>query len=313
MWKVTSPTGRAMKSPVRHLLRLVAGGAIVATAGLASVQVVTGGLGSPAVAASSDACGTVTLKADGTPWACSYVDNFDGRSLDPSKWVIQQTAVTGFKSGLTCFTDSSKNIRVSFGKLQLTASTLKGPFVCNSPYGNFTTKYTGGMIGTKTKFSQAYGRFEVRAKYPNVRKPGVHGGFWMLPVDNTYGAWPASGEIDIAEWWSVDPTLAMPSLHFNGRDYNVDSGWDCRVTDPSNYHTYTVEWLPTGFTFFIDGKPCFTRTPTPDEPLVAPQPFDRPFSMILNMGVGTPSGTNTVSSETPLPATYWVEYAKAWR
>jgi beta-glucanase (GH16 family) len=135
----------------------------------------------------------------------------------------------------------------------------------------------------------------------------------MYPLDNAYGPWPASGEIDVAEWWSVDPTLVMPSLHFYGRDFHVDSGWGCRVANPSVFHTYTVEWFPTGFNFSIDGTPCFTRTPTPNEPLVAPQPFDQPFSMILNMGVGTASGTNTVSSATPLPATYTVDYAKAWR
>jgi beta-glucanase (GH16 family) len=297
-------------SRVRVLRRVVAG-AVLGIASLTTLQAIepTGGSAS----AETDACGAVTLKADGTPWACSYVDNFDGKSLDPSKWIIQHTAATGFRSGLTCFTDSSKNIQVGRGELKLTASTLKGKFVCKSPSGDFTTTYTGGMIGTRTKFSQAYGRFEVRAKYPDVTKPGVHGGFWMYPLNHTYGRWPASGEIDVAEWWSVDPTLVLPSLHFNGRNSEVDSGWGCRVADPSNYHTYTVEWLPTGFSFFIDGTPCFTRTPTPDEPLVAPQPFDQPFSMILNMGVGTDNGTvNAVSSTTPLPATYSVDYAKAW-
>jgi beta-glucanase (GH16 family) len=295
----------------RHLRRRLAVVALLSVAAVTTLQAITP-TGSSA-AADTDPCGAVLTKTDGTNWTCSFVDNFDGRSLDPSKWVIQQTAVTGFRSGLTCFTNSSKNIQAARGELRLTASTLKGPFVCKSPYGDFTTKYTGGLIGTRTKFSQTYGRFEVRAKLPNVTKPGVHGGFWMLPVDSIYGLWPASGEIDVAEWWSVDPTLAMPSLHFNGRDFHVDSGWDCRVANPSSYHTYTAEWLPTGFSFIIDGTPCFTRTPTPNAPLLAPQPFDQPFSMILNMGVGTASGVNTVSYATPLPATYTVDYAKAWR
>ncbi len=51
-------------------------------------------------------------KADGTVWTCSYVDNFDGKTLDPTKGITQQTAVTGFRSGRTCFTTSSRNIRV---------------------------------------------------------------------------------------------------------------------------------------------------------------------------------------------------------
>lgn len=301
-----------MLSSVRRLRRLLAGGAIVAVAGLAPLQVVSTG-GSPATAADSDACGTVTMKADGTPWVCSYVDNFDGRSLDPTKWITQQTALTGFRSGQTCFTTSDKNIKVFKGELSLTARQEKGKFLCKSPSGDFTTVYTGGMIGTRTKFSQAYGKFEVRAKFPSVASAGVHGGFWMYPLNNTYGAWPASGEIDVAEWFSNEPTLVLPSLHYNGRDPLLDSGWDCRVADPASYHTYTVDWEPTGISVAIDGTTCFSRVAEPDSPLVWPQPFDKPFSMILNMGVGPSAGTNAVSASTPLPATYVVDYAKAWR
>jgi beta-glucanase (GH16 family) len=298
----------------RSFRRAIIGAALLGVASLTTLQAVTPGGGSASAAvAASDACGTVLAKADGTTWACSYVDNFDGRSLDPTKWITQQTAVTGFRSGQTCFTTSAKNIRVFRGELELTAREEKGKFLCKSPSGDFTTIYTGGMIGTRTKFSQAYGRFEVRAKYPAVTTPGVHGGFWMFPLNLKYGPWPASGEIDVAEWWSNEHTLVLPSLHYTGRDYLVDSGWNCRVADPANYHTYTVEWLPSAISFFIDGALCFSRTPTPDAPLVWPQPFDHPFSMILNMGVGTVGGTNPVSSATPLPATYTVDYAKAWR
>jgi beta-glucanase (GH16 family) len=296
------------------LRRAIVGAAALGVAALAMLQAATpAGSSASTAAAPSDACGTVLTKADGTGWTCSYVDNFDGKTLDPTRWITQQTAVTGFRSGQTCFTTSSKNIRVFRGALELTARAERGKFLCKSPSGDFATTYTGGMVGTRTKFSQTYGRFEVRAKYPAVTTPGVHGGFWMFPLNQRYGAWPASGEIDVAEWWSNDPTLVMPSLHFNGRNALLDSGWGCRVSDPSSYHTYTVEWLPTGIRFFIDGSLCFERAPTPAAPLVAPQPFDHPFSMILHLGVGTAGGTNPVSRATPLPATYTVDYAKAWR
>lgn len=295
---------------VRARRAVVAAAAFGAAALLTLQATPTGG---PAAAATSDACGPMLTKADGTPWSCSFVDDFAGRSLDTSKWIYQQTAVTGFRSGQTGFTTSDKNIRVSRGELLLTARSEPGKFLCKSPSGDFTTTYTGGMIGTRGKFSQTYGRFEVRAAFPTARTAGVHGGFWMYPLKNTYGPWPASGEIDVAEWWSNAPTLVMPSLHYNGRDAELDSGWNCQVADPSAYHTYTVDWEPTEIRFFIDGSLCFARTPDPDAPLVAPQPFDKPFSMILNMGVGPASGTNTVSASTDLPATYHVDYVKAWR
>ncbi|WP_183095946.1 glycoside hydrolase family 16 protein [Nocardioides stalactiti] len=298
---------------VRDLRRALAAAALVGLAAVAPLQLATGG-GSPAGAeVTYDACGVVTTKADGSSWSCSYVDNFDGRSLDPAKWITQSTAVTGFRSGQTCFTTSDKNIKVRKGALELIALALPGKFTCKSPTGDFTTKYTGGMVGTRGKFSQTYGKFEVRAKFPTARTSGVHGGFWMFPLNLKYGPWPASGEIDVAEWWSHEPTLVLPSLHYKGRDYLVDSGWNCRVADVSQFHTYTVDWQPSAISFFIDGTLCFTRTPDPDAPLVAPQPFDHPFSMILNMGVGTEGGQNAITASTPLPATFFVDYAKAWK
>lgn len=306
-------TGGTTNSSVRRLLRLLAGGAFVAILGVAPIQLGTGLVGSSAVAADNDDCGTVTVKADGTPWTCSYVDNFSGGSLDSSKWIVQESEISGFRTGQTCYVASDRNVRVASGELRLTARREWRRFSCETPLGSFKTAYTGGMIGTRTKFSQAYGKFEVRAKYPSVTKPGLHGGFIMLPLNRPYGPWPGSGEIDIAEWWSVDATLALPSLHFIGRDSQVDSGWDCRVASPSSYHTYTLVWLPTEISFFIDGTKCFTRSPTPLAPLVAPQPFDHPYNMVLGMGVGQASGVNAVTFLTPLPATYVVDYAKAWR
>jgi beta-glucanase (GH16 family) len=306
---MTSPTQRAS---VRSIRRVLAGAALLGLAGFASVQAIEP-TGNAAAAAESDACGTVVTKADGSNWACSFVDNFDGSSLDRSKWLVQQTKLTGFYSGWTCFVDTDKNLQVTGGALLLTARRESRRYNCTSPYGGFSSDYTGAGIITQPELAQTYGRFEVRAKFPNVGKAGVHGGFWMYPPKLTYGKWPLSGEIDVAEWWSSDPTLVMPTLHYQGEKVWVDNGYNCRVSTPTDYHVYTVEWLPTGFKFFIDGQMCWSRTPTPDAPQVAPQPFDHPFSMILSFGVGPESGTNAVTRKTPLPATFTVDYAKSWR
>jgi len=261
-----------------------------------------------AAAVPRDECGPLIRKPNGRTWSCTFADNFGGNALNRSKWITQRTAETGFRTERTCYRDSPENIAVARGKLVLT--TRKGPWVnCRFRLRWLRTRFTGGMIGTRGKFSQTYGRFEVRAKFPAATEAGLHGGFWMYPVNHTYGGWPASGEIDVAEWWSYDPTLVLPSLHFNARDPEVDSGWDCRVTDSAAFHTYTVVWRPAVIRFFIDGSLCFARTPTPDSPQRRPQPFDHPFSMILNMG----ASTSGLSWRTEFPAALVVDYAKAWR
>jgi beta-glucanase (GH16 family) len=255
-----------------------------------------------------DKCGPLIAKPQGGTWSCTFVDNFGRGALNTTKWITQRTSETGFRTERTCYTGSPDNLAVTDGTLVLSAR--KGRWVnCRFMGRWLRTRFTGGMIGTRDQFSQTYGRFEVRAKFPAGEHAGIHGGFWMYPVDDTYGDWPASGEIDVAEWWSYEPTLVLPSLHFNGRDPDVDSGWDCKVEDASEFHTYTVVWRPQVIAFAIDGTTCFTRSWTPDSPQQRPQPFDHRFRMILNMGVAM----NGLSWRTQFPASLVVDYAKAWR
>ena len=297
----------------RALAGLAASACLAAIAALA-IQPDTSEAASPppGVKVDTDECGPVIAKADGSRWSCSFVDNFTGTALNTNRWVVQDTRQTGFKVGKTCFTRSEDNVRVRDGELLLSAREGRSTN-CSSTSGRFSTRYTGGMVGTRPSFSQTYGRFEVRARFPSATSAGLHGGFWMYPRDLTYGPWPASGEIDVAEWWSGDPTRLLPTLHYDGRDPNADSGWACRVADQTVDHTYTVEWQRTVMRFSIDGVLCFERSWTPALPQVAPQPFDKPFSMILNMGVGPASGSNKVSWRTSFPGTFAVDYAKAWR
>ncbi len=302
-----------MRRTIRPVRRLLAGAALLTVAAVVPLSSTNDPVTARVAATvASDACGPIRFKANGTVWTCTFVDRFDGTTLDTSKWSVQKTSIAGFRTGRTCYTSSPRNVAVRDGGLHLVA--VKGPrFICRNPLDNFGTRYTGGMVGTRGKFSQTYGRFEVRAMYPTAQVSGIHGGFWMYPREHTYGTWPTSGEIDVAEWWSSDPTLVLPSLHYKGRDPGTDSGWSCRVADVSTFHAYAVEWYRTTMRFFIDGAMCWERSWQPDAPLVAPQPFDRPFSMILNMGVGTATGVNKITARTPFPATYVVDYAKAWR
>jgi len=52
-------------------------------------------------------------------------------------------------------------------------------------------------LRTAESFAFKYGRVEVKAKTPvgDWLWPAI----WLLPKDQEYGQWPASGEIDIFE------------------------------------------------------------------------------------------------------------------
>ena len=52
----------------------------------------------------------------------------------------------------------------------------------------------------------------------------------MFPQTSAYGGWPNSGEIDVAEWFSVAPDNVYPSVHYQGEDVAKSVGYNCIVT-----------------------------------------------------------------------------------
>lgn len=57
---------------------------------------------------------------------------------------------------------------------------------------------------------------------------------WMLPVDDKYGIWPASGEIDIAESRGNNHTYVL-----GGHDISSSTlHWGPNSDEDAWYHTY---------------------------------------------------------------------------
>jgi beta-glucanase (GH16 family) len=260
-------------------------------------------------------CGAAIAKPTGGTWQCTFADEFSGTSLDTGKWVAQQTESTGYTSGLTaCFENNPNNVSVSNGTLKLTARREAAPFMCKDPYGWFPTQYTSGMVSTANLFSQAYGRFEVRAKLSPAAVRGLQTSLWLWPLkSNRYGAYPGSGEIDFAEMFSNYADRAVPYIHYNpaGYDPNV-TNYNCLITDLSAFHTYAVEWTTSYIKIIYDGRTCLTDYWNPAWPLSKPQPFDQPFIIALTQALG--QGTNAFDPiRTPLPATTEIDYVHAWK
>jgi beta-glucanase (GH16 family) len=266
----------------------------------------------PAPAPSDTECGgQPTVDVDGQTWQCSFDDEFDGTTLDTSKWVVQRTADGGYHSGLECFEDSPDNVSVSGGTLNLTVQQAASPFLCpGEPL--YYTQYTSGMVSTYQHFTQTNGLFEVRAKISGVTTQGLQSSFWLYPAQPTYGAWPVSGEIDIAELFSEYPTLAIPSVHYNNSINDPGATNDhCVIGDPSQFHTYAVQWTPQSLTFLYDGQTCLVDHWSSASPLIDPAPFNEPFYICLTQALGI--GTNEFTpGTTPLPATTSVDWVRVW-
>ena len=72
-------------------------------------------------------------------------------------------------------------------------------------------EYSSGRVRTKYRGDWTYGRFEIRAKIPEGR--GLWPAIWMMPTDDHYGTWAASGEIDIMENKGHQPRTVTGTLH----------------------------------------------------------------------------------------------------
>jgi beta-glucanase (GH16 family) len=114
-------------------------------------------------------------------WSLSFKDEFEGSTLDHSKWRI----------GGHYLGTSSHNIANSAEQLSVQNGNLKLS-VKKAPLG-FAGKgfdYVGSEVSTYQKFNQLYGYYEARIKYAAVQ--GVWPAFWTMPdrgdpKTDTYG------------------------------------------------------------------------------------------------------------------------------
>ncbi len=268
---------------------------------------------SAAVAAPT--CGGVKIpKPGGGYWVCSFDDEFSGNTIDLTKWTAQQTATSGFHSGPECFKNRGVNVSVVSGALRLTARKEAAAFTCSSPQGSYASQYTSGSVSTVGKFTQAYGRYEVRAAVSASAVKGLQESFWLWPANAVkYGpVWPASGEIDFAELFSLHADRAIPFVHYNAAtaDPNVTNNY-CLISKPATFHKYAVSWSPTAIRVAYDGHPCLTDYWNPAG-MTKPAPFDQPFMVALTQALGI--GTNAFNpATTKLPATTSVDYVRVWK
>jgi beta-glucanase (GH16 family) len=265
----------------------------------------------------TDCGGVVMDKADGTPWTCTFDDEFDGTTVNTNNWNVVTTATSSYHSGSECYENSPNNVSVSGGTLNLTLMKVK-PFFCKEMTGGYSTDYTAGTVESDMHFSQTYGYFEVKAKFPAATVKGLQSSLWLWPVnDDYYGSkWPASGEIDIAEWYSLYPTLAIPYIHYNPAggskaDPNVTNDY-CSVANTNAYNTYAAVWTPTTITILMDGQTCLVDDWNPASPEVKPDPFNMPFFVNLTSAMGITTNAPASNISTDLPATTNIDWVRVW-
>ena len=246
-------------------------------------------------------------------WTLVWNDEFEGNELDSTKWSYQiGNGYNGWGNyEQQYYTDD--NVTVSNGTLKITAK--------KESVNGFN--YTSSRIRTitdngETLFSTKYGKIEARIKLPEGT--GLWPAFWMMPVDNEYGSWPLSGEIDIMEARGRELDTINGTIHFGeSRPYNRHLGGSYTFgtdTDITDYHVYAVEWNENTIIWYVDGEEYYRTSNwyTMKDGVVSeyPAPFNQEFYIILNMAVGGTYDSHRVPSDSDLPGTMEVDYVRVY-
>ncbi len=225
-------------------------------------------------------------------WVLTWSDEFDGDTLDMSKWsydtgnwIVDENGsyvTSGWGNNEQQFY-TDKNAVVSDGTLKIRA---KKETYTDSVQGTY--EYTSSKILTKNKFSVCYGKIDIRARVDSGKSlwPAI----WMLPEDSVYGEWASSGELDIMEGWGSNPGKICGTIHFGNKwpgnayltnDYYFENG-----DSSENWHIYTIEWEEGEIRWYVDGNLFSVQNEWNSDGRAFPAPFDQNFYMILNLAVG---------------------------
>lgn len=242
-------------------------------------------------------------------WDLVFEDNFDGTSLDKSKWNSTYNWGPTHNHRAYC---APENVIVKDGKLMLKGEAKKHPNA-NGKTAKFNGKeipvdYTSAAIDTKGHFEVKYGYIEGRFKAPKHK--GTWPAFWTLQ-----DGWPP--EIDILE---IPASRKQHHYYLHYTDpswYNSHgSAWDHEAsfgghkddnTDRSaDFHTYAVEWDETTLSFYFDDKKFASyNRPTEIKQLSAQY-------IIVNLAIGGWAGDD-IEVTADNPAYFEADWVRVWK
>ena len=182
------------------------------------------------------------ITLEGVEYELSFEDNFDGNSIDMTKWEYvpewKRQDLENYWRNENCYVDGNGNL------------------VIKMEHSYYENKYYSGGVRTKGKFEQAYGYFEIRCKVNEA--PGYWTAFWLMGecvADTTKGGVNGT-EIDIMETPYVLEKKVQNSLNWDG--YGPEHKYDANITDvdvyDGEYHTFSLLWTEEEYVYYIDGK-----------------------------------------------------------
>lgn len=250
-------------------------------------------------------------------WQLVWEDDFNGSSLDQSKWVHDigtgsQYGMWGWGNGeLQYYQPQNTTLNNGIAKIE----------VKEEPNGiidswSATSYFSSSKITTKGLFNFRYGKVEARIK--TIDGQGFWPAFWMLPSN---GSWPCDGEIDIMEQWGNDYLTNSTSgaahlgtcpysqsTHF----YETSSSYISSGSYADDFHTYSVIWKEDTITWYVDEIELFSLNPSSywSIPSQSAWPFNaNEWYIMINLAI-TQAGPN---SNTVFPNQMEIDYVRVYQ
>jgi beta-glucanase (GH16 family) len=246
----------------------------------------------------------------GNDWQLAWQDEFNGKSLDTSKWnvLIRETSKHG---ELQYYVPD--DVYTENGYLRIRSRVRK--------YGS--KEYTSGRLDTEGRFAPVYGRFEIRARLPGGQ--GLWPAHWLYPqerdwlMEKTMEDAVAAGkerlipeerpwytEIDIMEFLGHEPGVLYGTMHYcdyDGNRRSTSGTWRSDVDYTKDFHVYALEWEPDSIRWFIDGNRIHaTANGIPH----------KPHYIILNTAIGG-SWPGNPDSTTVFPQYHDIDYVRVYQ
>ena len=188
----------------------------------------------------------------GKVWVLAWTEDFNGSSLDWSKWNHRSEAFRAERN------HGGRRIRWRYE--QDNVSLANGHLVLRNTRepGDGYDLVKAAAIDTKGNFEQTYGYFEASIRIAPTGD-GIHTAFW-LQNDNRHKRagnggvdGPSDGaEIDILESVYTSNHYGM-AVHWDGGS-SIGADADFAAIHDGQFHTYALAWTPDGYTFYADGE-----------------------------------------------------------
>lgn len=221
-------------------------------------------------------------------WTLKFSDDFNGSTLDTSKWVPSwfggTTNITKPVNDTyeeSCYDPA--NVTVNGGVVNIAAQTRS----CRAT-NNKTYNYASGIINSYGKYTFTYGVMEARLWIPPGSGTGQNWPAFWTNGEN----WPVDGEIDVME--------VLGGKHCYHFHYSNGAPGGCAsTTATAGWHVFSANWQPGSISYYYDGVKVGQIT----EGVTA-----SPMYLILNFGL-----SSQISPPIVTPSNMQVDYVRVWQ